>query len=66
MLVASMRITGGSVITLGMILGKMIPENPRIVVMLTKKVEVGNAVEVESIKIATIGDDKIPVLLLTI
>lgn len=66
MLVTNMRITGGSVITLGMILGKMIPENPRIVVMLTKKVEVGNAVEVESIKIATIGDDKIPVLLLTI
>lgn len=53
-------------ITLGMILGKMIPANPRIVVMLTKKVEVGNAVEVESIKLATIGDDKIPVLLLTI
>lgn len=51
-------------ISLGMLLGKFITSNPRIVVMSTSKLEAGKPVEVEGIKLAKIGDEV--VILLTI
>lgn len=51
-------------ITFGMVIGSLIKGNPRIVIMATKKVVVGTAVEVEGIKIAQIDNE--PVIVLTI
>lgn len=49
-------------VTLGMVLGKFIVENPRLVIMPTRKLESGRPVEVEGIKLATIDGKQVLVL----
>jgi hypothetical protein len=52
-------------ITLGMLIGALVKGNPGVIVMATKKIEAGSAVEVTSIKISE-TKEKDQIIVLTI
>ena len=53
-------------ITLGQVLGKFITSNPQVMVVVTENIKAGSLLPVKESKIATTGENKTPVLVLTI